>query len=112
MTAAERVIQTLPDEFTRHEALRQTLKCGYSLAVGSHVFEDGILYGILERTGRGRYRKTTGIKQAVNDLHSKGYSYRDIAKQLGISKSVIANYLQTDSRTDSRTDNQAAGTNF
>lgn len=112
MTAVHKIIQTLPDEFTRQEAMRQTIKSGYSFSVCNSLFEYGILYGIIERIGRGRYRKTTGIKQAVNDLHSKGYSYREIAKQLGISKSIIANYLQADSRTDSRTDNQTAGINF
>lgn len=93
MFGAERTINELPEEFGRQEVLRKVLKEGYSIGRADQLLNYGVLVGLVERVGRGKYRRVSDNAKLAKDLHTEGHSYRQIAEILNISKSQVGNYL-------------------
>lgn len=90
----ERILSTMPNEFTRKELMRKVINEGYSYGYADQVIEYNTVTGNLERIKPGRYRQTMdSTALAVNDLHEKGFSYRQIADKLSISKTKVGEYL-------------------
>ena len=94
------LLNKLGEKFTRQELLKVVVKRGYSVSKAHSILEYELLAETIERTGRGKYRKINNKRAQVKDLHDEGYSYREIAEQLGISKSQVGNYLNGQSGHD------------
>lgn len=96
MFGAKRTISELPEEFGRQEVLRKVLEEGYSIGRADQLLNYGVLVGLVERVGRGKYRRISDNARMAKELHNEGYSYRKIAEILNISKSQVGNYLNDD----------------
>ena len=87
------LLNQLPENFTRKDVLKLCIQSGYSISKANSFLEAETIKETIERIGRGKYRKIDNKAIQAKELHEGGYSYREIAEQLGISKSQVGNYL-------------------